>query len=164
MRSAKNESCFPYSAKTVCYIEVLKNGDVRQIYNSKSEIETACLRAKNKESTIYAVWPGKYRSDLFIIDDLDALADAYGIDRDKGHLHEVVWRLNKNDDEKSSYASIDLEFCCGCCIGFDNIRLIANDFKKQYGWDMATSRGFSIGADGTKTVYTVPIRRSTLKK
>jgi hypothetical protein len=34
-------------------------------------------RVMNKTTTLYAVWPGKWSSDLFIIDDLGAFAKAF---------------------------------------------------------------------------------------
>lgn len=79
MRSAKETGCFPYSSKLVCYIEVRKSGEVQQVPNSKTGISNAYDNVKNGNAVLYAVWPGNWRSDLFIIDDLDALAEAFGI-------------------------------------------------------------------------------------
>ena len=35
------------------------------------------MRALAKNTILYAVWPGNWSSDLFIIDDLDAFAKAF---------------------------------------------------------------------------------------
>lgn len=74
MRSAKDTDCFPYSSKRVCYILVENNGNVKQLSLNKSEkdknLEAARL-VDNGEAKIYAVWPGNWRSDLFIIDDIN---------------------------------------------------------------------------------------------
>lgn len=82
MRSAK-EADFPYRMNTVCYIEVDKNGKVTQVnHKNKSdlpEVTAAYQRAASKISVLYAVWPGKWSSDLFLIDDLDAFAKSFGI-------------------------------------------------------------------------------------
>jgi len=32
-------------------------------------------RALNDDATVYAIWPGKYRADLFLVDDVTRLAD-----------------------------------------------------------------------------------------
>jgi len=83
MRSAKESNNFPYSMSTICYFEVDKNGNISQIpHKNKSDREKvleAYQRAKDKTTTLYAVWPGNWRSDLFIIDDLDAFAKELGL-------------------------------------------------------------------------------------
>ena len=79
MRSAKESEYFPYLSKLVCYIEVYKDGQVQQVPNSKTGISKAYDNVKNGNTVLYAVWPGNWRSDLFIIDDPDALAEAFGI-------------------------------------------------------------------------------------
>lgn len=81
MRSAKEVDNFPYSSSIVCYFEVDKNGNVSQVYHkNKSDrpnVLEAYQRVMNKTTTLYAVWPGNYRSDLFIIDDINAFAKAF---------------------------------------------------------------------------------------
>ena len=81
MRSAKEAGNFPYDANTVCYFEVDGSGNVSQLYHKnksdKPGILQAYQRVMNKETTLYAVWPGKWSSDLFSIDDLDAFAKAF---------------------------------------------------------------------------------------
>lgn len=83
MRSAKGTKNFPYGMSPVCYFEVDKNGNVTQIYHkNKSDrpmVLEAYQRVMNKTTTMYAVWPGNWSSDLFIIDDLDAFARAFDL-------------------------------------------------------------------------------------
>ena len=74
MRSAKETGCFPYRSKLVCYMELTNDGDIKQL-STKNEKFQAYLNAKAGISKILAVWPGQWRSDLFIIDDLDSFAD-----------------------------------------------------------------------------------------
>ncbi len=74
MRSAKEAGCFPYGSKLVCYIEVFPNGEVRQI-STKAEKKEALQNVLSDKSKLFAVWPGQWRSDLFLIDDLEAFAD-----------------------------------------------------------------------------------------
>ena len=75
MRSAKETGCFPYRSKLVCYMELTNDGNIKQLSNRNEKIE-AYLNAKAGISKILAVWPGQWRSDLFIIDDLDSFADV----------------------------------------------------------------------------------------
>jgi hypothetical protein len=81
MRSAKETNNFPYGISTVCYFEVDKNGNVSQVYHKNKSDRPKLLgaynRVKNNTTTLYAVWPGNWSSDLFIIDDLDAFAKAF---------------------------------------------------------------------------------------
>lgn len=81
MRSAKETENFPYGMSTICYFEVDKNGNVSQVHHKNksdmSKVLEAYQRVMNKTTTLYAVWPGSYRSDLFIIDDLEAFAKEF---------------------------------------------------------------------------------------
>ncbi len=70
MRSSKEAGCFPYDSKTVCYMELSKDGNIEQLITKESKLK-AFINAKDGDSKILAVWPGRWRSDLFIIDDLD---------------------------------------------------------------------------------------------
>lgn len=79
MKSAKEQDWFPYSSKLVCYFEVWSDGSIEQISASKKGLSTAYGRAVSGETKIYAVWPGQWRSDLFIIDDLEIFAESIGI-------------------------------------------------------------------------------------
>lgn len=78
MRSAKETGCFPYSCGQVCYIEVSPDGAVTQL-STVGEKRSAYINAQAGVSKILAVWPGRWRSDLFIIDDLDAFSEKQGL-------------------------------------------------------------------------------------
>lgn len=81
MRSAKETECFPYRSLLVCYFEVDKDGRVNRVHHkNKSDIKAvieAYERANKNITTLYAVWPGNWSSDLFIIDDLDLFAESF---------------------------------------------------------------------------------------
>lgn len=83
MRSAKQEEGFPYRMGTMCYFEVYKDGKVCQIHHKNksdiNEVREAYERASKNITTLYAVWPGNWRSDLFIIDDLEAFARSFNL-------------------------------------------------------------------------------------
>lgn len=80
MRSAKETSNFPYGSKQVCYILVENDGAVKQLSLNKSEKQAAFAAAelvKENRAKIYAVWPGNWRSDLFIIDDINKFTSQW---------------------------------------------------------------------------------------
>ena len=78
MRSAKETGCFPYGSGQVCYMEVSPDGAVTQL-STVGEKRSAYINAQAGISKIFAVWPGRWRSDLFIIDDLDAFSEKQSL-------------------------------------------------------------------------------------
>jgi hypothetical protein len=72
-----SEAPFPYAAKRVCLLAVTADGP-RQLHY-KADVEAAIRRALLGELTLMAVWPGEYKSDLFVIDNVEALAVARGV-------------------------------------------------------------------------------------
>lgn len=78
MRSAKETGCFPYGCGQVCYMEVSPDGAVTQL-STICEKRSAYINAQAGISKILAVWPGRWRSDLFIIDDLDAFSEKQSL-------------------------------------------------------------------------------------
>ena len=159
MRRAKEQEFFPYNSNLICYILVDKNGGVSQIQHNMKELSDAYYSVLKEKAVLYAVWPGKWRSDLFVIDDLDAFADAVGIPRKDSHIHDVEWKLSDVDDGVSRYAWVDCKLKCGCSLWKMGIKKFANDMREQKGWDIATSKGY--GSHGDE--YSIPVRRSSLK-
>ncbi|MHC1717202.1 MAG: hypothetical protein AB9883_00885 [Acidaminococcaceae bacterium] len=83
MNSAKEVAEFPYNSSLICYFEVDKRGNTAKIYH-KNKSDRPCLldaykRAIAEEIVIYAVWPGRWSSDLFMIDNLDIFAKKFGL-------------------------------------------------------------------------------------
>ena len=69
---------FPYGYPgLVCYIEQYKTdgGDEITQCSTRAEIRGAVRRSLAGQSRILAVWPGQWSSDLFEIDDIEALAE-----------------------------------------------------------------------------------------
>ncbi|MGH3973654.1 MAG: hypothetical protein ACRDS9_10055 [Pseudonocardiaceae bacterium] len=151
---------FPYFLPTICYIEVSSDGTV----SWGTEPETY-ERVEFGESRLYAVWPGKWSSHLFAIDDLDQFARALGLVHDPkrtglaDHEHQVRWEISpyeKNPD--GSYITINVWLDCGCRIL--DIRSFASHMQTQRGWDIATTSGWGGGDD---TQY-VRVRRKSLAR
>lgn len=81
MRKASDVDDFPYMMKTICYFSVDKTGEVTQLPHANASdrlrFSEAYKQTVSQDATLYAVWPGKWTSDLFIIDDLDAFSSAF---------------------------------------------------------------------------------------
>ena len=89
-RSAKANP-FPYRGSLVCYLSLDAAGSLTQVGHDFSSAAEAYRRAAAGEIRLYAVWPGEYSSDLFEIDDLNAFADAFGVERPDPHVHDLAW-------------------------------------------------------------------------
>ena len=59
-------------------MEVSPDGAVTQL-STVGEKRSAYINAQAGVSKILAVWPGRWRSDLFIIDDLDAFSEKQSL-------------------------------------------------------------------------------------
>jgi hypothetical protein len=73
------ETSFPYGGQRVCFFARRKTGQLHQL-QTKAEKVAALLNAQRGDLDIFAVWPGEYRSDLFLIDDLNKLAVGWGVE------------------------------------------------------------------------------------
>lgn len=149
---------FPYGSPTTCYIEVHKDGKVTQ-----GADHTAYERARAGESRLFAVWPGQWRSDLFVIDDLDEYARALDILHDQkrtglaDHNHKVRWVISPYEKKPDGiYVSIDVWLDCGCTVR--DLDAFAAQMRKQRGWNIATSGGWGSGGGS----YSMRARRRSL--
>jgi hypothetical protein len=151
---------FPYTLTTMCYIEIDRDGAI-----SWGVGIDAYERTKKGESRLYAVWPGQWSSQLFVIDDLDQYAGAFGIIHDEkrtglaDHEHQVRWELSPFERKPNgSYITVDVWFDCGCV--FRDINTFASHMRQQRGWDVATTGGW--GSSGDR--HHVRVRRTSLKR
>ena len=79
IRHASKADNFPYMLRTTCWICVDREANVSYLGGDVDRVAGLALAYKD-QATLYAVWPGRWRSDLFLIDDLAAAAKAFGID------------------------------------------------------------------------------------
>jgi hypothetical protein len=72
-----SEAPFPYGSRRVCYILADHNEGITQVHG-KAELRLAIqrVRAGEGEVDLLAAWPGQWRTDLFLIDDLRQLEEA----------------------------------------------------------------------------------------
>lgn len=116
VRLASSSENFPYIGRTVCFLEVDAQGHV----TSPPEHDVSA-RVRAGRSQLYAVWPGQYRSDLFLIDDIDEYERAHGVQPDPGrtglqdHVHHIEWKVNPRDEHSSaSYIGVEATLACEC--------------------------------------------------
>lgn len=154
---------FPYGEPTTCFIEVAEDGAV-----TWGDGSGAYERVLAGKSRLFAVWPGKWSSHLFVIDDLDEYARAVGIVHDEErtglaqHRHDVSWSVSPYESKpQGAYITIDVRLNCGCQI--HDLTSFALHMREQQGWDIATSRGWGKGgSDEGGYSYSMRVRRSSL--
>lgn len=74
-----SEAPFPHCWDTkLCYFE-LRGGEVIKP-QGRNAVRDAVRRAHSGESLLFCAWPGQWRTDLFVIDDLENAAKALGVD------------------------------------------------------------------------------------
>lgn len=74
-RTSDTEGNFPYGwPGRVCYMEITSYHIVQ--LRTRADMREAIYRAQVGQSRIIAAWPGEWRTDVFEIDDINALALA----------------------------------------------------------------------------------------
>lgn len=112
---------------------------------------------------MYAVWPGHYRSDLFLVDDIDEYEKALGLQHEtvrtglEDHEHQIEWQISPSEQKPTgSYVLIEATLVCGCEIR--DLRSFAGQMRVQRGWDVAVSGGWG----GHASTYSFRVRRKSL--
>lgn len=165
MRLASESDNFPYEQATVCYLEVDGHG----VVTSPPEPHVSD-RVRSGESRLYAVWPGHYRSDLFLIDDIDEYEKALGLQPApertglQEHEHRLDWRISPAETQpEAAYVEVEATLTCGCEIR--DLRTFAEHLRAQRGWHVTVTGGLrsstSAAAPGRRT-YTFRARRRSL--
>lgn len=80
LRSAKDADNFPYQDPTTCYISLRNPADIKH-FNTKSnkarkELLSELADCISEPFIIIAVWPGRWSSDAFVIDDPQAAINS----------------------------------------------------------------------------------------
>ena len=158
-----------YDLPGICYFEAYKDGSVSTVSNSRRSIEDkdedslfqSYFRALRGECIIYFTFADNNGNVyLYRVDNLEALADSVGIDRQSDHIHNVRWSYNKDDPGKGRYASLDVKFLCGCELSSLNKRIMAKQLKKQFGWEIILSGINSIPS----SKRTIQVERKSIRE
>ena len=76
LRKTSEQDWFPYKGiGPRSYYEVDPDGVMRQ-FTGVAELRAAIVRAKAGDVALLAVWTGRYRSDIFFVEDIEALEEA----------------------------------------------------------------------------------------
>lgn len=153
--SSVNGEDFPYGSSSVVYVEIAPDGSISQGKPSRN----ALLRAYNGESRMFAIWTGKWSSNMFEVDDLDRCALEMGFEQfsENIHRHDIVWRENDYDSGSGQTADISLKLKCSCEIS--SIKAFAVEAKDSLGWYVRVSKGWGSGG-GT---YSLCVGRKSLQ-
>lgn len=72
-----SEEPFPYDGQKVCYIVITETalGQARYMEEKREAVRLA----REGKAIVLAAWPGQWRTDLFLVDDIEKLAEALGM-------------------------------------------------------------------------------------
>lgn len=99
-------------APRVCYFTIDSSGAIEWVRDHEIELEDALVAASKDEVTVFAVWPGQWRSHLFVVDNPDAaLAELNGTAMSSGSLRASISKKIKGvtpvggwEDETAEFA------------------------------------------------------------
>lgn len=162
-------SLFDYDARGIFYFEIYPNGIPYEVSSSINDIDHkdsgslygSYFRVKNNECNLYlSAHYSETESVVYRVDDIEALADAFGIIRDTNHVHDIHAAFSSSDDGTGRYAEIDIEFRCGCTLSSHNCRIVKKYLREKYGWEIVLG---SIGFEPL-TKRTISVERKSLSK
>lgn len=158
-----------YDNRTILFVEEPAAGHLHLLLSDKDSIRRkkedsvyqAYFRATRKESTLYVAFGDEYGVPHFYrVNDLEAMADSLGIERQTDHVHNVRWTYSKDDPGSGRYAWLDVEFLCGCQLSRLNSRIMVKQLEDMFGWRVILS---SIGSIPS-TRKTIKVERSSITK
>lgn len=150
-----------YDNRTVMFIEEPMADHLHLLLSDKDSIRRkkedsvyqAYFHAKRKDSTLYITFGDEYGVPRFYrVNDLEAMADSLGIERQTNHIHNVRWTYSKDDPGSGRYAWLDVEFLCGCQLSRLNSRIMIKQLENMLGWRVILS-----------SIDSSPSRRKTIK-
>lgn len=77
MRLTSDNSDFPWRMQTVCYICIVNN--IPKQIGTDITRKDAYQEVLEGNAAIVAVWPGKWRSDAFLVDNIETYAEAFDL-------------------------------------------------------------------------------------
>ena len=157
MERTSNVEKFPFLIKGVNYFELIDN-ELIDLGHEENKIKEAYLRAKNNQNKLYITWHGVHRTDMFFVDNLNQLGQAFGFEK-PDHYHHMEWRY-RDEVARGGYITVDIIFKCGC--NFDYIggtEQLKRDLLIQKGWQMSGSGGVG----GYNGKYSISVLKSSIK-
>ena len=148
MRLISKTPEFPWNEKTISYIYFDKNLNSYQVGSNRDiSHENAYQLAKSGEGKIIAVWPGNYRSDAFLIDDLNLYGLQFGCVKNPlpikivGYIHDNPFNY---DTKQTKYISFFYEGTDGDITRMPNfLERLSDMLYDKFGWKIAMGKGYS---------------------
>lgn len=167
MRKTSMISNFPWEDTTICYL-YWANGKAEQIID-KDSAYNACKLAIKGKTQIVAVWPGKWRTDPFLVDDLVKLGSVFDITvKEDAHGKMIVRKtLEPFPLEVLGYThldgSLDTKTKKNVTFYLDGVvpafkipsfeKRFSEMLKKKFGWMMIATDGYSVNRSETWDDY-----------
>lgn len=162
---------FPYDSARACYIEVKLDGTVNN-FTHRCDVDLTYLEQANynafyKGSRLYVALAGTKFNTLYWVDDLDAFAEAFSLQRHTAHTHSFRWSVkNFKDVAEGETIWVTLKMLCGCVLNEKNLPYFAQQVGKQLGWKVVLSGGVSpsnhFKSEGN--IFTIEVIRSSLQR
>ena len=155
---------FPYRAATTCYIKVnADNAAVTTGTPTQADLDSCAAG----DLQIFAAWPGQWRTDLFIVDDLQACALALGLvpptqtaATPRCREHDLRWSYGPWGRSGSVTERVEVAILCGC--QFPDIHTVASELRTQLGWNVRTTTGWGRGQRGKTRTLSLPVQRTSI--
>lgn len=80
MRNTSDNPEFPWLDRRVCFfVQSMADARIHSVGIDRESRAEAIRMTDAGDLALYAVWPGQYRSDLFLVDDLTDMAEVYQV-------------------------------------------------------------------------------------
>jgi len=139
MRKTSSINQFPYKHTSICYIEVFKDGKIENPLHAnecdRHQLKEAYERAKSKETKLYCTYLGTYAGHLFIVDDLDSLANAFKFKEESERIEEALLPqgrktyISKNELIQGDTYDVKI-VTCNRVNSLDNLNIVTRTFSK----------------------------------
>lgn len=158
MRLISENSDFQWQLNTMCYILVCSNLEVFQIKKDIS-YEKAYRIAKNGGGKILAVWPGNWRSDAFLVDDLEQFALEFGCVKPSLPIEIVEYKHLKEYDGRNLYyidfvVKSDKDMLL---LERNFLERFADEIMRKFGWKVALSKGYGSQHDTNSKKWVIGV-------
>lgn len=109
-------------APRVCYFTIDDSGAIEWVRDHEIELEDALLSATKNIVTVFAVWPGQWRSHLFVVDNPDvALAELKGAAMSSGALKASISKSIRGAAPARTWEDEVAEFTSGLPRAVDDL-------------------------------------------
>lgn len=104
MRKTSDNPEFPWNDPRVCYIsQYSSDGRIMQVGFTPEARGDAAKALHEGEISLYAVWPGKMRSDMFVVDDPAPMLRAFDVVTEE----EVIEQEALDEPEPEPIVSVE---------------------------------------------------------